>query len=227
MRGCAELRVSQGLELVRRCRQLQLAKLQFTSAASATTTTTTSKDESMMEVGTEEEEQFKSQVEDFVLELVDLSWDLMRLTSREELLGTHFMRQPAHEYDYDYDCSEDEGEMEEGVGSEAWPFVKMIDLEASNEAVDDVLALLMEYLNSSEREEEERRYRPYHDIGGSESESDVEYQESGDDDCDDEEERKRRQQKLVDTVFSERSSFIGAGRPRAPRCSASRDASPR
>lgn len=232
MRACAELRVSQGLELVHCCRQEEKKKAAATTTT-VTSTTTTTTTEMMREkenraAEREEEEQFRSEVEDCVLELVDLSWELLRIASREQLLGAHFMRRPVDEY-----CAgEGEGVMEEGAGSEAWPFVKMIDLEACSEAIDGVLGQLMEFLNSAEREEEERKYgnQSSDDEGDSDDDEEEDDEEKVELDQDsqregEEAESKRRQQKLLEAALCERRT--PGGRPHRALRVTCRDASPR
>lgn len=237
MRACAELRVSQGLELVRCCRQEEKKKKAAATTTTVTSTTTTAtvrrrEKEDLRAEELEEEEQFRSEVEDFVLELVDLSWELLRMASREQLLGTHFMRRPVDEY-----CAgAGEGEMmEEGAGSEAWPFVKMIDLEACSEAIDGVLGQLMEFLNSAEREEEERKYgsQSSDDEGDSdqdkEEDEDEEEEELNQDsqrEGEEAEESKRRQQKLLEAALCERRCTPDRRPHRALRVTC-REASPR
>ena len=242
MRACAELRVGQGLELVRCCRQEEKKKAAATTttvtSTTTTTTITTTTTERMREKGDraaelEEEEQFRSEVEDFVLELVDLSWELLRMASREQLLGTHFMRRPVDEY-----CAgAGEGEMmEEGAGSEAWPFVKMIDLEACSEAIDGVLGQLMEFLNSAEREEEERKYGSQSSDDEGDSDEDKEEDENEEEEeelnqdrqreGEEAEESKRRQQKLLEAALCERRCTPDRRPHRALRVNC-REASPR
>jgi len=118
------------------------------------------------------ESRLRSEMEELVLELVDVSVEIQRMKERKELAQRFFYlaerrRSWCQVYDED-DTDEDEAE-DEAFGTsttsssskkgEAKAMMQLIDLDECDQVIDRLTTLLLGYLTAGEREEEERALR--------------------------------------------------------------------
>merc|ERR1712000_426632 len=114
------------------------------------------------------ESRLRSEMEELVLELVDVSVEIQRMKERKELAQRFFYlaerrRSWCQVYDED-DTDEDEDEAFGTSSSpskkgEAKAMMQLIDLDECDQVIDRLTTLLLGYLTAGEREEEERALR--------------------------------------------------------------------
>lgn len=118
------------------------------------------------------ESRLRSEMEELVLELVDVSVEIQRMKERKELAQRFFYlaerrRSWCQVYDED-DTDEDEAEPEafgtsttssSSKKGEAKAMMQVIDLDECDQVIDRLTTLLLGYLTAGEREEEERALR--------------------------------------------------------------------
>jgi len=116
------------------------------------------------------ESQLRSEMEELVLELVDVSVEIQRMKERKELAQRFFYlaerrRSWCQVYDED-DIDEDEVEVfgmsttsSSSKKGEAKAMMQLIDLDECDQVIDRLTTLLLGYLTAGEREEEERALR--------------------------------------------------------------------
>lgn len=118
------------------------------------------------------ESRLRSEMEELVLELVDVSVEIQRMKERKELAQRFFYlaerrRSWCQVYDED-DTDEDEDEAfytstssssSSSKKGEAKAMMQLIDLDECDQVIDKLTTLLLGYLTAGEREEEERALR--------------------------------------------------------------------
>jgi hypothetical protein len=114
------------------------------------------------------ESRLRSEMEELVLELVDVSVEIQRMKERKELAQRFFYlaerrRSWCQVYDED-DTDEDEAFGTSTTSSstkkgEAKAMMQLIDLDECDQVIDRLTTLLLGYLTAGEREEEERALR--------------------------------------------------------------------
>jgi hypothetical protein len=114
------------------------------------------------------ESRLRSEMEELVLELVDVSVEIQRMKERKELAQRFFYlaerrRSWCQVYDED-DTDEDEDEAfgtstSSSKKGEAKAMMQLIDLDECDQVIDRLTTLLLGYLTAGEREEEERALR--------------------------------------------------------------------
>jgi hypothetical protein len=120
------------------------------------------------------ESRLRSEMEELVLELVDVSVEIQRMKERKELAQRFFYlaerrRSWCQVYDED-DTDEDEAEdvafgtsttssTSSSKEGEAKAMMQLIDLDECDQVIDRLTTLLLGYLTAGEREEEERALR--------------------------------------------------------------------
>jgi|ERR1711939_517948 len=116
------------------------------------------------------ESRLRSEMEELVLELVDVSVEIQRMKERKELAQRFFYlaerrRSWCQVYDED-DIDEDEVEVfgmsttsSSSKKGEAKAMMQLIDLDECDQVIDRLTTLLLGYLTAGEREEEERALR--------------------------------------------------------------------
>jgi hypothetical protein len=115
------------------------------------------------------ESRLRSEMEELVLELVDVSVEIQRMKERKELAQRFFYlterrRSWCQVYDED-DTDEDEDEAfgtsstSSSKEGEAKAMMQLIDLDECDQVIDRLTTLLLGYLTAGEREEEERALR--------------------------------------------------------------------
>jgi hypothetical protein len=114
------------------------------------------------------ESRLRSEMEELVLELVDVSVEIQRMKERKELAQRFFYlaerrRSWCQVYDED-DTDEDEAfgtstSSSSSKKGEAKAMMQLIDLDECDQVIDRLTTLLLGYLTAGEREEEERALR--------------------------------------------------------------------
>jgi hypothetical protein len=115
------------------------------------------------------ESRLRSELEELVLELVDVSVEIQLMKERKELAQRFFyLAERRRSWCQVYDDDDDETDEEDEAGSdekakakkgEAKAMLRLIDLDECDQVIDRLTTLLLGYLTADEREEEERALR--------------------------------------------------------------------
>jgi hypothetical protein len=110
------------------------------------------------------ESRLRSEMEELVLELVDVSVEIQRMKERKELAQRFFYlaerrRSWCQIYDDEGDADEATSTSTSSKKGEAKAMMQLIDLDECDQVIDKLTTLLLGYLTAGEREEEEHALR--------------------------------------------------------------------